>query len=199
MHRIFTFFCFLFALIPLLVLSAEKKAEGMPQLDTSTYPSLIFWLLITFSITFFILKGFITPKLSDILVTRQNKLENDIEAAKKLREEAETYRVEQEAALKDAKILSSKQYKDKIDEVKHKILDDETALNLKLNAKIEKGEKRILESKKVALKKITVLSSEITFAIVKKLIKTKISKEAIRKVVDINANNFSEINQKKSE
>ena len=198
MSKLFKCFCLSIALTPINVLSSEKSSDGMPQLDSSTYPSLIFWLLITFAITFFILKNFITPKISDTLMTRQSKLENDLQAAKKSKEEADTHRMEQELALKDAKMQSSKKYKQIINQIKTKIIADEIDLNSKLNAKFEEGEKKILESKQKSLTKLNEITTDISSEIMIKLINIKISKEAIRRVVDINSRNFNEINENKS-
>lgn len=44
----------------------------MPQLDTSTYSSQIFWLIIVFSTMFGIFLGVILPKLSSIFQKRVN-------------------------------------------------------------------------------------------------------------------------------
>ncbi len=48
----------------------------MPQLDTSTYSSQIFWLIIVFSTMFGIFLGVILPKLSNIFQKRINTEKN---------------------------------------------------------------------------------------------------------------------------
>ena len=89
-------FCFFTSLN---AFSASKDKEGMPQLDVSTYPSLIFWLILTFGFTFLVLKFFITPKLSEILNQRKERVSADLFAAKSSREEAENSKINQEKSI----------------------------------------------------------------------------------------------------
>ena len=101
--------------------SASKDKEGMPQLDVSTYPSLIFWLILTFGFTFLVLKFFITPKLSEILNQRKERISADLFAAKSSREEAENSKMNQEKSISDAKNNANKIVKDAIEKTKIKL------------------------------------------------------------------------------
>ena len=183
----FKIFILLSVLFPLVAIGAEKEPQGMPQLDFDTFPSLIFWLLVTFSITFFILKTFITPKISDTLQTRQNKIETDLQAAKTFRDEAEINRLNQEKALKESRLEAQKKYKEIIDKIKSKIANDEILLNSKLKPIIENGESKISILRKNVLNRISETATEITFEILKKMTHEKISKEEISKVVNFNS------------
>ena len=192
-------FLFVIILFPYIAYSAAKEPEGMPQLDFTTYPSLIFWLLVTFSFTFIILKFFITPQISDTLETRQNKISSDLETAKKFRDEAELNRLDQEKALKESRLEAQKKYKNIIDKIKLKISKDEVILTSKLKPIIDKGEKEILDLRKEVLNKISETSTEISIDITKKIVNKKISLEYIKKVVNKNIiKNMSKINEKKS-
>ena len=192
-------FLFVIILFPYGAYSAAKEPEGMPQLDFTTYPSLIFWLLVTFSFTFIILKFFITPQISDTLETRQNKISSDLETAKKFRYEAELNRLDQERALKESRLEAQKKYKNIIDKIKLKISKDEVILTSKLKPIIDKGEKEILDLRKEVLNKISETSTEISIDITKKIVNKKISLEDTKKVVNKNIiKNMSKINEKKS-
>ncbi len=192
-------FLFVIILFPYIAYSAAKEPEGMPQLDFTTYPSLIFWLLVTFSFTFIILKFFITPQISDTLETRQNKISSDLETAKKFRDEAELNRLDQEKALKESRLEAQKKYKNIIDKIKLKISKDEVILTSKLKPIIDKGEKEILDLRKEVLNKISETSTEISIDITKKIVNKKISLEDTKKVVNKNIiKNMSKINEKKS-
>ena len=142
MNFIYNIILFLLILFPILAFSADKEPEGMPQLDFSTYPSLIFWLILTFGFTFIMLKYLITPQISDTLETRQNKISSDLEIAKKFRDEAEINRLDQEKSLKDSRLEAQKKYKNVIDKIKSKIAKDEVSLISQLKPIIDKGEKK---------------------------------------------------------
>ena len=47
----------------------------MPQLDTSSFTSQLFWLIICFFSMMFIMSKFIIPKISEIMEQRQRKIE----------------------------------------------------------------------------------------------------------------------------
>ena len=199
MNFIYNIILFLLILFPILAFSADKEPEGMPQLDFSTYPSLIFWLILTFGFTFIMLKYFITPQISDTLETRQNKISSDLEIAKKFRDEAEINRLDQEKSLKDSRLEAQKKYKNVIDKIKSKIAKDEVSLISQLKPIIDKGEKKILDLRKEVLSKISETSSEIAVEITKKIFSKNIKLVEIKKVVNNNIiKNISEINDKKS-
>ncbi len=187
----FKTFTSIIILFPFLAFSADKEPDGMPQLDFETYPSLIFWLLVTFVITYLILKTFITPKISDTLQTRKNKIESDLQAAKRFRDEAEVNRIEQEKALKESRLEAQKKYKEIIDKIKSEIANNEISLNAKLKPIIDNGERKISILKKDVLNKISKTSSEITYEVLKKFTYGEISKDEISKVVNLNAKNLS--------
>ncbi len=199
MNFIYNIILFLLILFPILAFSADKEPEGMPQLDFSTYPSLIFWLILTFGFTFIMLKYLITPQISDTLETRQNKISSDLEIAKKFRDEAEINRLDQEKSLKDSRLEAQKKYKNVIDKIKSKIAKDEVSLISQLKPIIDKGEKKILDLRKEVLSKISETSSEIAVEITKKIFSKNIKLVEIKKVVNNNIiKNISEINDKKS-
>ena len=69
--------------------AAEGTAEaaqsgGMPQLDFSTFPNQIFWLLVALVIIYVILSQIGLPRIAGILADRQGRITRDIEAAEKL-------------------------------------------------------------------------------------------------------------------
>lgn len=53
----------------------------MPQFDINTYPSQIFWLLLTFGILYFIISNFIIPKAESIIKNREIFISRYIEDA----------------------------------------------------------------------------------------------------------------------
>lgn len=61
----------------------------MPQLDVSTYPSQIFWLLTCFLVLFLGVKFFVTPKIQSILDARHDRQENNRRRAQELAEETQ--------------------------------------------------------------------------------------------------------------
>ena len=172
-------------------IAASEKKEGMPQLDTTTYPSQIFWLVVTFGISYCILKFAITPKISEILNTRQERIDTDIFDAKSARESAEKSRLDQEKSLHQAKNDANAIVKEVIDKTKLELLESERTSKTKLKNKILDAERRIEKNKSESLNFVSEIATDITIEISKKLTGLKLTKEKADKVL---SNNFSKIN-----
>ena len=173
-----------FILYSNIMFGAEKSNEGMPQLDVATYPSLIFWLVLTFSFTFFVLKYYVTPKMSEILNYRKEKIDADLFEAKQSREEAENSKMDQEKSILDAKEKAIIIVRGAVEKSKSELLISESKAKEKLLKKLEDAEKNILNAKKDSLKVVHEVASDIAVIISNKVSGNKISKNLILKGVN---------------
>lgn len=60
----------------------------MPQLEVHTYIPQLFWLAISFALLYWFLSKVATPYLTHIIRLRENRIEQDLEKAKKYQEAA---------------------------------------------------------------------------------------------------------------
>ena len=182
MFKIIKFYIYSFCLFTSFkTFSASKDKAGMPQLDVSTYPSLIFWLIVTFGFTFLVLKFFITPKLSEILNQRKERISADLFAAKSSREEAENSKTNQERSISDAKNKANKIVKDAIEKTKNTLQETEKKAKERLTKTLLDAEKNISDTKNKSLKNITLITTEIAVAISKKVSGINIKESIISK------------------
>ena len=67
--------------------AADKAAKsvGMPQLDFSTFPNQVFWLVVALLVIYFILSRLALPRIASVLAERQGTITNDIAAAEELK------------------------------------------------------------------------------------------------------------------
>ena len=65
--------------------TSENSAVGMPQLDFSTFPNQIFWLVIFCVVLFAIVKIFIIPRMEDIFANRRKIIDGNIAKAEEIR------------------------------------------------------------------------------------------------------------------
>ena len=64
--------------------AAEAASSGgMPQLAFSTYPTQIFWLLVTLAVIYFILSRVALPRIGGVLAERAGTITNDLAKAEK--------------------------------------------------------------------------------------------------------------------
>ena len=65
--------------------NSNNGAVGMPQLDFSTFPNQIFWLVIFCVVLFAIVKLFIIPRMEDIFANRRKIIDGNIAKAEEIR------------------------------------------------------------------------------------------------------------------
>jgi F-type H+-transporting ATPase subunit b len=73
---------------PVLAATAEGEAK-LPQLDIQTYPSQIFWLIVSFIVLYFLVSKIAVPRISDVLEERQERIADDLDKAETLNREAQ--------------------------------------------------------------------------------------------------------------
>lgn len=83
---------------PIAEVVGEPTKSGMPQLDFTTFPNQIFWLLVTLVVIYFVLSRVALPRIGGTLSMRKGTITNDLAAAEELKQKA----VAAEKAYNDA-------------------------------------------------------------------------------------------------
>src|SRR3569833_2228107 len=79
---------------------------GFPPFKTETFPSQIFWLVVTFAFLFVVLWRIAGPRINGVITSRRGAINADIAAADKARGEAESASVAYQTALAGARARS---------------------------------------------------------------------------------------------
>ena len=82
---------------------AEAATPGMPQLDFTSFPNQIFWLVVTLVVIYLVLSKVALPRIASVLAERQGTITNDIAAAEELKQKAADAEAAYEKALADAR------------------------------------------------------------------------------------------------
>lgn len=158
----------------------------MPQLDTSTFTSQLFWLCICFFSMLFIMSKFIVPKIADILEQRQRKIDSYLSKAHAVKLEAEESLKKYQEALSSATAHANKALAETQEELNNYMQVKQDELARKLNKKIKDGEAEINQNKENALAKVKSMSEDLALVIVKKIglsnIDSKDIKDAIKTI-----------------
>ena len=156
--------------VPSSVFAEDQQSAGLPQMDISTFPSQIFWLIVTFSILYVFMWKFVIPKLRIIIEERRDKISNDINEAEKLKSEAEEilnkYKSKITSSNQDAvKIIA--EAKKQSDEYTEKVKRDNKS---KINAMIEESNIIIAEQEEKSKSEIEKATLETIKSISEKFI-----------------------------
>ena len=157
----------------------------MPQIAqlAETYSSQIFWLLVVFGLTFFVIGRGMVPKVMDTVAQRDNQIASDLAAAKAARDQAdqqeEAWRVRENENRASAQAIVAKAKTDAAASSEAKI----AAAQKGLDAKLAEAETRIGEARNAALTEVESVASEAAQDIVQRLAGVKVTKPAAAKAV----------------
>ena len=174
---------FYFTLISSNIVYANDTKAGLPQLDLSTYPSLMFWALISLIIGYFLMSYVVTPNIQSILNLRETSIQNDLVKAKATNQENEKIKQSIMNHQKEIKLRSQKLINEALSVSKLAIEKTEGDISKKVNSKISKAEINIQEIQKKTISEIISNADEIIIEIVEKFTNLKYNKSNIKQVV----------------
>lgn len=168
-------------------MAAENSAEttsGMPQLDFNTFPNQIFWIVVFTVLFYLVVRYLIVPRLENIMSSRQDLINADIQQAEEFNEEAreieKTIAVMMEKAQQEVLSISKStktQLKEKADSVMKEI--DETVAKQTVES-----EKRINEIQKKSKKDIRKIAVDLSVDLIGKFDDKKLSTKDIEDLID---------------
>lgn len=170
------------AVSPALAEGAEKK--GLPQLRFEDFPPQIFWLVVTFVLLLVLLSTLVLPKLQGTIEGRKAKLEGDLSAAARLKDEAAAAIAAYEKALAEAR----KRANAIAAEAKAKIEAAAAARKAELEAQLAEeakaAEARISATKAAALAEVRTIALDASRAITAKVAGIEVDEASAAPAVD---------------
>lgn len=170
------------------VIASEAKT-GLPQLDLNTYPSLMFWSIISLILGFVLMKYLVTPNIKSILNSRETSIQNDLVKAKTSNQEAEKIKQSIIKSQEDIKSKSQKIISDAILESKQSIEKKEKEISAKLELKVSEAEKKIIDTQNTVINDVINVAEEITADVVRKFTDIKYDKSNVKKAIKLASNN----------
>jgi len=170
--------------------ASEAKA-GLPQLDLGTYPSLMFWSIISLTIGYILMKYLVTPNIKSILNSRETNIQNDLVKAKTSNQEAEKIKQAILKSQNDIKQRSQIIISESILESKQNIEKKEKDISAKLEVQVAEAEKRILNTQNAVIDDVINSAEEITANVVKKFTNIQYDKSNVRKAIKLASKNIS--------
>jgi F-type H+-transporting ATPase subunit b len=142
------------------------KAVGMPQLDFSTWPNQIFWLLVTLVVIYFVLSKIALPRIGAVLADRKSTITNDLAAAEELKQRAVSAEKAYNDALASARTEAAKIVAQAKAEIQ-KDLDAATArADVEIAAKTAESEKSIAEIRNGAAQAVSEVARDVAAELV---------------------------------
>ena len=172
------------------VSQADESKAGLPQLDFNTYPSLVFWSVVSLIIGYILMKYLVTPNIKSILNNRETNIQNDLVKAKTSSQETEKIKeniINSQTELKSRSQLIVNQA---LSETKQNIEKKEKDINQKLNQKVVQAEKQIMETQKLVIKEVISNAEELTAKVIQNLTDLKYDNVEGKKAINTASKNI---------
>jgi F-type H+-transporting ATPase subunit b len=150
-------------------MSAQAAGAGLPQLDISTWPSQLFWLVVLFTAGYILMAKFVTPRISSVLEERRAKLDEDLGKARSASEDAARIRAEYEADLDAARSAAAETAKQAAAEATKQAEASDAKIAKKLAEKVAKAEAKLATARSEAMANLNNVAAEAALAAVAQL------------------------------
>jgi F-type H+-transporting ATPase subunit b len=178
------------------------EVSGFAQLQTSNFKpqtlksmqlvtpdiGLLFWMLVSFLIVFFLLKKFAWKLILNMLYEREQHIEQALKSAEKAREEMEKLQASNERVLNEARAEREKIFRE-AQEIKDKIVGEAREQAVREKDKIMNDARVSIEAEKnMAIREIRNTAAELSVQIAEKLLRQELSndqkqKELVQKLI----------------
>jgi F-type H+-transporting ATPase subunit b len=156
---------------------APEGHTGLPQMSTGSYPSQIFWLVVTFGLLFLVLWRVTLPMIEGAIGARRGKIEGDLSTAEDLRKDAAGALASYEAALTAARGRAVELAGENRKRVVADIERMKAAAETQAQAAMGEAEKRIAAERAKAVTGVKAAAAEAAADIVQRLIGSPVSIE----------------------
>jgi len=161
----------------------EEHEGAFPPLDSATFPSQIFWLVIFFAVLYAMLAKLVLPRLAAIVSARKGQIDGDLARAQTLKDETQAALTAYEKRLNDARGNANDIAKQTRDAAQKHAGAQQAKLDADLGSKIKTAEDQIAKSKAKAMESVHDIAAESAADIVAQLTGATTLKTAAAKAV----------------
>lgn len=164
--------------------TAQHASSGMPQFETSTFSSQSFWAVVSFAILLFLLTKYVIPAVNNVLDARNNKIRDDIDGAKQLKDDAEKVLADYRHQLSQAAAEAARIQEDAQQDAARRREKEMAELEDKLAKKRASAMEEIEQAKRKAISEVRDVAVELAMLTTEKLIAKSITPEDALAMVD---------------
>lgn len=156
----------------------------MPQLNIQDFAPQLVWLAISFVLLYLVMSRVALPGIGKVLDERRTRIESDLAAAARLRDETEAAIADYEKALADARARGQSIARQARDEVTAELGKRRAEIDAQINAKMTDAEGRITELKKSAIGHIGEIAAETADALIARFVGKSVAKPELTDAVN---------------
>jgi F-type H+-transporting ATPase subunit b len=162
--------------------AAEGKG-GLPQLNAHDFAPQLVWLAISFVLLYLIMARLALPRIGEVLEERRDRIARDLEAAERLKGEAEKALAAYEKGLAEARAGASVIARQTREAVSAEVEKERAKIDERISAKVSEAEARIGATKSRALESVSEVAADSAAMIVERLIGENVSRDEIERAL----------------
>ncbi|MBL1438272.1 MAG: F0F1 ATP synthase subunit B' [Rhodobacteraceae bacterium] len=163
--------------------TAEGGGVGLPQLDFSTFPNQIFWLVLSLVVVYIIVSKVILPRIGGVLEERHSVISDYISQAADFKKQAEEAEADYEAALAQARAEALAIAVETKAEIQIELNKAVAKADAEIAAKTAESEKAIAVVRESAVENVREVALATTAEIVAALMPSVSDDAAVNKAV----------------
>ena len=149
---------------------AEHGSGGLPQLNFSSFPSQIFWLVVAMVVLFLLMSRVALPRIGSVLEERADAIADDLDRAEEFKRKAEEAEEAYQQALADARAKAQEIAAETRAEIQKDVDAEITKADAEISARAAEGEKRIAEIRDSAMASVEEVANEAGLAVVEAIL-----------------------------
>jgi len=155
----------------------------MPQLDPTTFAPQLFWLLVTFVVLYLVMWKVALPRIADLLQERQERIDDDLERAQKLRDDAASVLEAYEKTMAEGRAKAQDVLREATARMAKESEERHAELTGTLAARTAEAEASIAEARDRALQDIRTVAAETARAAAGRLIGAEVAEAEAERAV----------------
>lgn len=159
-----------------------KEGPGMPQLDLSTFPNQIFWLVVTLVVIYFVLSKIALPRIGGALAERAQTITDDLTTAEELKQKAVEAEAAYDKALAEARSEAQKIAAETRAEVQAQLDAELAKADAEISAKSAEASKTLAAIRDSAMDSVKAVATDTAQEIVQAM-GGKVTKKDVASVV----------------
>jgi F-type H+-transporting ATPase subunit b len=164
--------------------AGEHASSGFPPFDQiDTFPSQVFWLVVTFGLLYFCASLWLLPKVQKTIANRDNAIAKDVAEAAAASQKADAATKALEARIAEARARSRDTAAKAKAEADKKVAAETAKVEADLATRLGAAEARIADVRKKAMANVSTVAEDAAGAIAEKLSGVKPSADAVKKAV----------------
>lgn len=164
----------------LMVAGQAFAKSSVPQMDPSSFPNQLFWLVVTFGALYLIISKSVVPTVSEVLSAREATIADAIAKAEAFKQHAEKTKGDFEAGSTTARAKAAEMLAKAQADAAAKQAEAMTALNAMLETQSAKSAAALQKTVAAAKKDLDLASADLARAIAEKLLGSKVDEASVK-------------------